>query len=68
MNHQNEAAPFVIDYLRRKSFKQLGYVHDVETLDVFTAECYVIIGNEFAKIDRKKREREASSGKNNRRT
>lgn len=52
---ENDAGPLVDDYRRLQWLKEVGYTLPLENLDVFTAEAYVIIGQELQAAREKKR-------------
>jgi hypothetical protein len=58
----NETFDLVHEYATLENLRKLGYTQEFSNLSVFKAECFAIIGNEFARLARE----EAKRGKINR--
>ncbi len=58
----NETFDLVHEHAMLEGFRKLGYTQEFSNLNVFKAECFAIIGNEFQRLARE----EAKRGKINR--
>lgn len=48
--HDEAAAHFVAEFIKRKALAKMGYTLRLEDLDVLTAEAFVIIGTELQRL------------------
>jgi hypothetical protein len=53
----NESTFIVADYFTRLTLRKAGLVSDFESLDCLEVNCYCIIANELAKMEREASER-----------
>ena len=62
LNEVNEAFDLVHEFSMLEGMRKLGFGSNLNRLNVYKAECFAIIGNEFARLARE----EAKRGKVNR--
>ncbi len=58
IKQQNAAAPLVEEYISLTRLRKLGYQIDVTKLDVYKAECFVLISTEIDALDKKAADKE----------
>lgn len=63
MNQANDCFDLVHEYALLEGFRKLGYTHEFKTLSVYKAECFAIIGNEFARLAKEEQKRGKINGR-----
>lgn len=61
---QGDGAEFVHEYLQRKTLSQIGYRFDLDGMSCFKADCFGIIANQIADLEKKEIDRIKNKAKN----
>jgi len=60
---QNEASILVSEYIQRKRLAKLGFTTDLEQLDTWTAEAFILIDHEIDVLQDKKSKEKPKNGR-----